>query len=300
MKENHVFKGIMSALVTPLDSAGRVHVPAVHELIEFQLAAGIDGFYLCGGTGEGVSLDAKNRMQLVETAVAANRGRGKIIVHTGAINPWDAFALAEHAKSCGADGVSSIPPSIYYSYTEADVVAYYRRLAESGGLPLLVYRPPSFSGDGIVRLIEKLMAVENIVGLKYTGSSYFEMWRLLQINDGNINVINGADETLLCGLVTGADGGIGAVYNVIPAEFTALYRAFRAGDLATAKKHQQRICRVIETLFRFIRGAGIILPLKALLKKQGIDAGMPVFPAQDYSEAELEELQTAFDAAMRD
>lgn len=298
MKDNRCFNGIMTALVTPLDKEGGINLPVVEELVEFQLAAGINGFYLCGGTGEGISLDAGKRMKMVETVVKANRGRGKIIVQVGSINPYEAVQLAEHAGKSGVDGISSIPPTLYYNYTESEVVSYYRELVKCAALPLLVYRTPVLNGAGIVSVIEKLLQIDHIIGLKYTGSSYFEMWKLLQINGGNINVINGADETLLCGLVTGAHGGIGAVYNVIPQEFIALYRAFMDGDLAKAQKHQDKICRVIAMMSKFIRGGGIVLPVKTLLETMGFAVGSPLFPAEGYPPEERKQLSEAFHAIM--
>lgn len=293
MKDNLCFSGIMPALITPLTANGEVNVPAVNELVEFQLAAGVDGFYLCGGTGEGLVLDVNTRMKMVECVVAANRKRGKIIVQTGAIIPQDVFRLAEHAGRCKVDGISSIPPSLFYQYTEDEMVSYYRKLAELAALPLLVYRAPVTNGGNIVSVMNKLLRIDGIIGLKYTGESYFEMWKLLQINDGNINVINGADETLLCGLITGAQGGIGAVYNVIPQEFVALYRAFKRADWDEARRLQKKICQVIDTMFNFIRGAGIVLPIKVLLEAAGFAVGLPVFPAAEYTESEREQLVSA-------
>lgn len=294
MKDNKVFNGVMTALVTPLDKNGKLNVSCAADLVEYQLAAGIDGFYLCGGTGEGVVLTPEIRMQMVETVVRVNRGRGKIIVQTGAIRAAEAFLLTEHAQKCRVDGISSIPPSLYYQYPESDTIEYYRELAGRTDLPVLIYRTPAYSTGGMVTLMEKLIKTENIVGLKYTGASYYEMWKLLQLNDGNINVINGADETLLCGLVTGAQGGIGALYNIIPEEFAALYKAFAAGDIVKAKAHQHRIASTVATLGKFIRGAGIILPLKAILQDMGFAVGSPVSPAQDYPAEVREELISAF------
>ncbi|MBO4631338.1 MAG: dihydrodipicolinate synthase family protein [Lentisphaeria bacterium] len=295
MRDNQCFKGVMTALATPLDNDGNVNPAVVADLIEFQLSAGIGGFYLCGGTGEGIVLSPENRMKMVEAAVTANRGRGKIIVQTGAVRPEEAFLLAEHAVRWKADGISSVPPSLYYQYTESETVDYYRELAKrAASLPVLIYRTPAFSIGGMVSLMEKLLSIDNIIGLKYTGSSYYEMWKLLQLNSGNINVINGADETLLCGLVTGAQGGIGAVYNLIPEEFAALYGAFAAGDLKEAQRRQNGICRCIAGLGKFIRGAGIILPVKVLLDAMGFPVGKPAYPCQLYPEETREQLIANF------
>jgi len=296
MNDNLIFKGVYSALVTPLDKAGQLNCNAVAELVEYQLAAGLNGFYLCGGTGEGPALALETRRKMVECAIAANRGRGKVIVQVGgSVRVDEAFALAEHAAKCGADGLSSVPPSLYYQYSEDDTVNYYQELARRTSLPVLVYRTASFAGATMMSLMSRLLQVPNIIGLKYTGTSYYEMWKLTTLNDGNINVINGADETLICGLVSGAQAGIGALYNLIPEEFAALYRAFQAGDLENARRHQRNICASVATLGKFIHGEGIIPPLKAAMESRGMPAGLPAYPAVALPPEQYEKLASAFE-----
>ena len=77
------FQGILPALITPLDASGRVMVKSVERLVEEQLAAGVNGFYVTGGTGEGVLLSTEQRRAMVEAVIAANRHRGKVIVQVG-------------------------------------------------------------------------------------------------------------------------------------------------------------------------------------------------------------------------
>ncbi|MBQ6474491.1 MAG: dihydrodipicolinate synthase family protein [Victivallales bacterium] len=300
MDDNQIFKGVFSALVTPLDKAGNLNCAAVADLIEYQLAAGLHGFYLCGGTGEGPALSPDIRRKMVECAIQANRGRGKIIVQVGgSVRADEAFALAEHAAQCGADGLSSVPPSLYYQYSEDDTVGYYQELARRTPLPILVYRTASFAGATMMSLMSRLLQAPNIIGLKYTGVNYYELWKLTTVNGGNINVVNGADETLLCGLVSGAQAGIGALYNVIPGEFAGLYRAFQAGDVENARRHQRNICASVATLGRFVRSEGIIPPLKALMESRGLPAGHPVYPATALPQEQREQLASTFEETQR-
>ena len=93
------FSGIYSALPTPLAEDGTVNAEVAIRLMRDQLAQGVKGFYVAGGTGEGVLLHKEQRMAIAETAVEACRGRGQVIVHTGAINVEDALELTRHAFS---------------------------------------------------------------------------------------------------------------------------------------------------------------------------------------------------------
>ena len=106
------FTGIMPALLTPLDKDGKVIKSAVKDMVDYMIAANVDGFYAVGGTGEGVLLTLEQRKMMAQAAIEAAAGRAKVIVHTGAINCDEVMELTRFATAAGADGISSVPPSI--------------------------------------------------------------------------------------------------------------------------------------------------------------------------------------------
>ncbi len=287
------FTGILPALVTPLDDKGKVKAKVVKTLIDDSLKAGVSGFYVAGGTGEGVLLDARQRRAVTEAAVEANAGRGKIIVHTGSINSAEVMALTRHATAAGADGISSVLPSLYFGYTMAEIIDFYKEMAANTDLPILVYANHTGNGIDVNKMVERLLEVENIIGAKDTRENYFKMWQLKQLNGGDINVINGPDESLLCGLTVGADGGIGATYGMMPELFVELYRKFKAGDLAGAQEVQHRLNRIIGIVIAWAEG-NVIRPVKESLRLSGYEVGGAVYPAAEYPA----EKRAAFRAAM--
>ena len=107
-----------------------------------------------------------------------------------------------------------------------------------------------------------------------------------------MNVLNGPDECLLCGLVMGADGGIGATYNVMPGVFRAIYDAFRRGDLDAARAAQDKANRLIEVIIRF----GVQASLKEMLGMIGFDCGYCVYPQKRLTEDERAGLRAALNA----
>ena len=130
--------------------------------------------------------------------------------------------------------------------------------------------------------IDRLMTLPNIAGLKYTRSSYYEMNQLTQLNGRNINVINGPDEMLLCGLVMGADGGIGSTYNIMPRQYRQLFDAYQSGDLKTAKAVQESVNAVIAVMLRH----GVIPTVKYTLTLLGFDVGEAEKPGKVFSDEE--------------
>ena len=235
LKSKVCFEGVMAALPTPLEDNGEIKVKTVKKLIDHLLDEGLYGFYVTGATGEGACLSAKKREVMVNAAIEANAGRGKVIVHIGSIDPYEAMALTRQATKAGADGVSAVPPNYMFEYDADEICEYYTRLAGETNLPLLMYATQKTVALDVNGIIDRLLAVPNIVGAKDTRANYYKMWQLKQLNGGDVNVINGPDETLICGLMMGADGGIGSTYNVMPRWFSELFKAFRAGKIDEAR-----------------------------------------------------------------
>ena len=289
-KSNIKFSGVMSALVSCVDEDGKVYEQDMRRLMDWQLRAGLKGFYLCGGTGEGPVLQKETRMRIAEIAKDAVGDRAKLIAHVGAIDLKTAAELAKHAGKIGLDAVSSVPP-FFFHYGEQEIADYYRALADASGLPVLMYASP-LSGIQITwDMVDRLMDIPGMIGLKWTSYDYFTMHRIRELRGGNINVINGPDECLLCGLTMGADGGIGATYNLMPKLFAKIYDSYRAGNLEAAQEAQFKANKLIEILLKF----GVVTGIKDALRMIGYECGYQVYPQKRFSEEE----QKAFRAALR-
>lgn len=284
--DNILFKGTMPALITPFDKNGKILKNTVNQLVDWHLSEGSKGFYICGSTGEGPALQASTRMEMAEAALDAVKGRGVVIDHIGAPNIWDAIALTEHATKIGVSAISSLAPTYSFKYTEDELFNYYKTIADHTTLPVIVYATAAMQVANFPKLMAKLMDIPNVIGVKCTLRDYFVMRKVKEVNGGNINLINGPDETLLCGLVMGADGGIGTTYNVMPGWFARIYDAFTAGDLATAQEYQYKANHVIDALIRFGKN-GAINSTKAALNLMGYDAGHAVFPGREFTKDEL-------------
>lgn len=279
--DNKIVKGVYSALVSPIDRNGNLKKDVLCDLIDWQLAQGMQGFYITGATGEGCQMKKEARMELVETAIRHINGRAPAVVHIAAANMEDAKEFALQAKAAGATALSATPPPTT-AYSEAELYEYYKELSSVCDLPFLVYAQKYFQQSSIVGFFENLMELPNIAGLKYTRSSYYEMNQLTQLNGRNINVINGPDEMLICGLVMGADGGIGSTYNVMPQQFRQLFEAYQAGDLKTAKEIQEAVNAVVAVIIRH----GVIPTVKYMLTMLGFEVGEVEKPGKVFSAEE--------------
>lgn len=269
------FTGIMPAIITPLNADATVNTTVLCQFIEHLLGQGADGFYIGGATGEGIALGKEQRMILAEAAVNATKGRGKSIVHVASTNFNEAVELAKHARSVGADAISAIPP-IFFKYDEDDVYNYYKRLAESVDIPMMIYYNPAAGFNITAKFAARMFEVDNITAIKWTSPTYNEMMHLRDLTHGEMNIINGPDEMLLMGLTAGADGGIGTTYNFMLPHIRRVYDSFMAGDMQKAQQYQTVVTRIISAM----RCCPTIPATKAAVESQGFSVGNAAFPSK--------------------
>ena len=281
------FSGMYSALVTPYTDDDRIDEDVLVALAERDFAAGVDGFYLCGSTSEGFLLGIEERRRIVELLVPKIQGRGKAFVHVGHTDVREACKLAKHAADSGADAVSSVPPVIFQADAEG-MARYYGRIVDACGLPLIVYNIPALVGYPLKAgaLTDVVAAAPTTCSVKFADYDLLAMREILEVHGDRINVLFGRDEMLLAGLVMGADGGIGGVYQCAPSLFVGIYREYLAGELAEAQRLQacaSRMCSVFCTW-------NPLLAIREVLRLSGFAVGvsrLPLAPLTDDANARL-------------
>ena len=279
---NKLFTGIMPAYITPINENGSLRSNTAHDLMEWEISKGVQGFYINGATGEGLFLSENVRKELAEISVNVCKGRVKVINHVGAVDTMSAIRLAKHAGQIGCDAVSSLVPNYLTTYTTDQVLDYYKRISDASGLPVLVYCKGNV-GTTPYEFMKRVMTVDGLIGCKYTMFDYYSMHRITELNNGDINVINGPDEMLICGLTMGADGGIGSTYNLMGEWFVELYQKFISGDFIGAREVQFKINKVISVLLKY----DCIPAIKAALTLLGFDIGNVAYPGKVFTAEEL-------------
>ena len=288
------FAGVWPALVTPLTGEGKVNVEAAEKLIEDLIATGIEGLYVCGGTGEGVALSPEVRRKMAEVTIGATSGRVPVMIHVGAIDTETALALTKHANQAGADAISAVPP-FYFQYPFRAVREHYRAIASASRVSVYIYYLPSVAGTSLtVEQLLEICALEGIAGLKYASSDMFYLSELLAMRDPDkVNVLTGPDELNMVCLSLGAEGAIGTFYNVLPRLYIDIRQSILQGDLATARRLQFAANEIIDAT----RPYSVLAAVKALLTMQGYDVGFCVPPMPPVTGDEAKQLQRDLDEA---
>lgn len=143
------WKGVMPAIVTPFTADDDLDEKAFRHIMEFNILAGVHGFWVAGGTGESVMLSEAENMRLAEISVEQAAGRVLIIHHVGAVTTAGAVRQAKAAAKAGVDAVCCVPPFFYKPSVNA-LVAHYQAIGvASGGLPMFIYNLPQCTGTEI-------------------------------------------------------------------------------------------------------------------------------------------------------
>ena len=278
-------KGVLPALATPLNADESINTDALKKLINYLMEKKADGFYIGGGTGEGHNLRIGERMKLAEEAVKEIGGRVPAIIQVASTVFSSAVELARHAENIGADAISATAP-LYFSYDENDVYNYYKTLAESVHIPVMVYYSPQANFKMNANFAARLFEIDNITAIKWTSSDYYEMVKLHDMTKGEMSIINGFDEMLLMGLSAGADAGIGTTYNFMLENFRGIYDNFSSGNIEKAQEIQAKTDRIISALLKY----QVIPATKVVLRNMGFDVGEASFPMKRYTKSEEEKI----------
>jgi len=278
MKPHSNLEGIIVPLVTPFDEYGELASSMASPLITRLRKAGVNGFYVGGGTGEGMLQSVDERREYLQYVAEVSDGNCALIAQVGAMSFRLAAELADAASDFGYHAISSTPP-FYFNYSDNEIVSYYKELAEHSALPLLLYNIPSSTGTNLSIEVQcELLSLPNVIGTKHTDTNLYAAERLCRSVDNTI-VFAGADEMLLAGLAMGADGGIGSTYNLMPRHFVEIYRCVKEGDLEKARATQSMVNDIIFELHKI--SPSIIPGIKLGLRILGYDVGRPRKPFQE-------------------
>lgn len=288
--------GLVAATYTPLNKNGGLKLDVIPAMVDHLLSQGVSGLYVCGSTGEGMSLSGEERRLVTEAYVNAADKRVPVIAQVGHNSLQEAQQLAEHAQAIGADVISATCPSYFKVSDVESLIDCMEKLASGApDLPFYYYHIPALTGSAI-DVVEFLKRagdrIPNLAGLKYTDTKLFEFQECLEVEDGRFDVVWGCDEMLLGAIATGGRGAIGSTYNIASPLYRRIIQAFSDNDLVEARRLQSLSIRMIRTLNGFPFHAA----MKALLTMQGFDMGGCRLPQGCLAEGDVETLRSELDA----
>lgn len=281
-----MFKGVMVAMATPFNDEGCLNVPQVGKLVEYFEKTGVHGFFVGGTGGEGILLSNEERKALLDEVMHVKKPESQVIVHCSAFHESDVPEILHHAKTAGADAVALLPPGYFSPLDDEAVFRYFERMCAMAEIPVMIYHLPAYSHFHIIYdLFDRLMRIENLIGIKDSNGAVHEIFRFIH-HPSNPIVFNGIDFVNLASLGNGAQGMISAPANVMPKQYVELWNAMQRGDLTAASSAQQQI----NALWTEISPYPFVPALKQIMEWQGHSTGKPRNPARELTVAEQNEL----------
>ncbi len=246
-----MFTGCYTALVTPFTKNVAVDEARLRELVESQIRAGVDGLVPCGTTGESPTLSHEEHNHVIELVVKFAAKRCQIMAGTGSNSTDEAISMTRHAKDAGADASLQVAP-YYNKPTQAGLYAHFRKIAEDGGLPIILYNIPGRCGVDVAnettaklrRDLPKL-----VVGLKEATGNVDRVSHLRQMVDKDFVILSGDDSLTLPMIAVGAAGVISVASNVMPREVTEMVHAALKGDFERAGRIHAKLFPLFKDLF---------------------------------------------------
>lgn len=289
--------GLIAATHTPFHEDGSLNLAIVEAQAAHLLKNSVKSVFIGGTTGESSSLTVEERRALAQRWCEVARGTEmKVIVHVGGNCLADARALAAQAEQLGATAISALAPSYFKPRSLEALAACAADIAAAAPeTPFYFYDIPVMTGVNLSMPDFLALAHERIptlAGLKFTNPDLMAFQQCRRVQGGAFDIPWGCDEYLLAALALGATSAVGSTYNFAAPIYHRLWRAFEAGDLATAREEQFRSVQLVAALAPrgFMGGA------KAVMKMLGVDVGPARLPNGNLDAAQVAELRRELEA----
>ena len=244
-----MLKGSLVALITPMNQDGSINYEQLRDLIDWHIENGTDGIVAVGTTGESATLPVEEHLAVIEATVKHVNKRIPVIAGTGANNTVEAIALSKAAEQAGADYTLSVVP-YYNKPSQEGIYQHFKAIAEATSIPMVIYNVPgrtvvSMSNDTILRLAK----IPNIVGVKEASGKIGSNIELINSVPDGFAVFSGDDPTGLPFMLCGGHGVVTVAANVAPKLFADMCRAALEGDIATARRLNEQLIPIYNTMF---------------------------------------------------
>ncbi len=282
-------QGAFTALVTPFNRDGTLDRGALKELVGRQIAAGISGLVPVGTTGESPTLSPQEHLQVIEIVVAESRGQLPVIAGSGSNSTAEALELTKQAAAVGADATLQVAP-YYNKPNQEGLYNHYLRIADEGGLPVVIYNIPGRSAIALTtETITRLAAHPSIVAVKEASGGVQQTMALVEGCGRQLQILSGDDNLTLPIMALGGIGVISVASNVVPHEIQDMVQQALRGRWEPARQLHYKLLPLMQALFIDTNP----IPLKCILALQGHIQEiyrLPLCPISDNGRVMLQEI----------
>lgn len=230
------WKGIYPAVTTKFFENGHLDLGTFETNICTQIEAGVHGIVLGGSLGEASTLKNSEKLELVRKTLELVNGEVPVIMNIAEKTTSDAIHAAKSAQDLGASGLMMLPP-MQYKADDRETVEYFKTVAKSTDLPIMIYNNPVDYGIEVtLDMFEELIEMENIQAVKESTRDTTNITRIINRFGNRIQILAGVDTFALESLVLGASGWVAGLVCAFPRETVAIYRLVKANRIQDALK----------------------------------------------------------------
>ena len=274
--KNTVFKGIATAMVTPMTSQG-IDYDTLGRLIDFQIENGINALVPTGTTGESATLSPEERMDVIRFTLRRVDGRVPVIAGTGTNDTRFVLEFTKFACDNGADAVLVVTP-YYNKSTQGGLIAHYTAVADASDKPVILYNVPSRTGCNLLpETVSVLADHPRICGIKEASGNMGQVMDLFTTCGDRIDIYSGEEGLIQPMMAMGGMGCISVISNIMPKETVALADMMFRGEFREAAQLQCKLLPLIHSLFSEVNP----IPVKAALSEMGFGENyvrLPLIP----------------------
>ena len=289
-----IFKGSGVALVTPFRKTRRGNIKVDYDnlerLVDYHIKNNTDSIIICGTTGESSTLSDREHLETIGKCVEFANGRIPVIAGTGSNETPHAIKLSQGAEERGADGLLCVTP--YYNKTNQDgLKLYYKRIADSVNIPIIMYNVPSRTGLNIEpeTAIEIGKENENIIGIKEASGNIENVRKIAKSKV--LDLYSGNDDQIYDVIAEGGIGVISVFANLFPNEAHDIVYEYLNGNKEKSRQMQEEALEVIKELFNDVNP----IPVKKAMELEGMCSGIIKEPLVELNEEKTKRLVKAID-----
>lgn len=274
--KNPYFGRLLTAMVTPFNADGSVNYEKAADLAEWLINNGSDGLVVAGSTGEAATMSAEEKLELFRVVVNRINKRVPVIAGTGSNNTADSVKMTKMAEAMGVDGALIVGP-YYNKPTQEGFYQHFAAVAQSTGLPIIVYNVPGRTASNISPAIVARLAAdfENIVAIKEAAGNVAQVAELYSVLPEEFTIYSGDDGLIIPFMSVGATGLISVLSNIGGGILQDVMQAYEDGRVREAAKLNARMVPLANAMFIETNP----IPVKAAVTLvTGIDSGQPRLP----------------------
>ena len=276
-----IFKGAGVAIVTPFKEDLSVDYDQLEKLIDFQIDNGTDSIIICGTTGESSTMSHEEHIEVIRACASYVNKRVPVVAGTGSNCTDEAIYLTKEAQKAGADAALVVTP-YYNKATQKGLAEYYKTIAASVDIPLIMYNVPGRTGCNIApaTAAQIVKEADNVVAMKEASGNISQVAELMNRTNGEIDLYSGNDDQIVPVMSLGGLGVISVLSNVAPKETQDMCAKFLAGDVKGSLELQMKYLDLCKALFCEVNP----IPVKKAVQLMGMCNGLVRRPLTEMEE----------------